>query len=130
MGAKVGRQAALSVVVLGTALSNGTALLAQAPATLETAQSVVNNTCQRCHNDRARYGNMSLEGFSVANAHERPEFGEAMIRKLRAGLMPPAGTTRPTDAALANLATALETGLDAAAAINRLGLGAMRCGEK
>ncbi|HCQ98402.1 MAG TPA: hypothetical protein DIU48_03190, partial [Acidobacteria bacterium] len=60
---------------------------------------------------------MSLEGFSVANVHERPALGEAMVRKLRAGLMPPAGTTRPTGAALANLAAALETGLDDAAAI-------------
>ena len=117
LSAKVRRQSALSVLVIGIGLSTGTASLAQAPATLETAQSVVDNTCERCHNDRTRYGNMSLEGFSVANAHERPALGEAMVRKLRAGLMPPAGTTRPTGAALANLAAALETGLDAAAAI-------------
>ena len=40
-----------------------------------------------------------------------------MIRKLRAGMMPPPGARRPDDAALAALATALETRVDAAAAL-------------
>ena len=41
-----------------------------------------------------------------------------MVRKLRAGMMPPAGVRRPEDAALAGLAATLETRLDAAAATN------------
>ena len=89
----------------------------QAGAT-EAAQAIVDGTCLRCHNDRLRSGNMSLEGFEVAAAVDRPELAEHMVRKLRAGLMPPAGVRRPDEAALTGLAVALETRLDAAAAAN------------
>ena len=41
---------------------------------------------------------------------------EKMIRKLRAGMMPPAGARRPDEAQLARLASALETRMDAIAA--------------
>ena len=61
---------------------------------------------------------MSLDGFDVAAAHEHPVLGEKMVRKLRAGMMPPAGADRPDDAALSGLAATLETRLDAAAAAN------------
>ena len=111
---------ALGVVAVGLALgaATGSSIHAQAPNPTEAAQAVVEGTCQRCHNDRARYGNMSLEGFEVAAAHENPVLGEKMVRKLRAGLMPPAGGNRPDEAALAGLASTLETRLDAAAAAN------------
>ena len=82
------------------------------------AQAIVDETCQRCHNDRTRYGNMSLESFEVALADESPELAEKMIRKLRAGMMPPAGVRRPDETALESLATLLETRIDEAAAAN------------
>jgi hypothetical protein len=41
-----------------------------------------------------------------------------MIRKLRAGMMPPAGARRPDAATIAGLAAALETRIDRAAALN------------
>ena len=41
-----------------------------------------------------------------------------MIRKLRAGMMPPAGARRPEPAAINALATAFETRIDRAAALN------------
>ena len=91
---------------------------AQAPGATEAAQALVEGTCLRCHNDRLQSGNMSLEGFSVAAAVDHPALAERMIRKLRAGLMPPAGVRRPDEAALNGLAVALETRLDAAAAAN------------
>ena len=82
------------------------------------AQAIIEGTCQRCHNDRTRYGNMSLESFEVAQADQSPELAEQMIRKLRAGMMPPAGVQRPDETALASLATLLETRIDEAAAAN------------
>ena len=104
-------------VGLGLATTGGPAIHAQAPSPTEAAQAVVEGTCQRCHNDRARYGNMSLEGFEVAAADVHPALAEQMVRKLRAGMMPPAGVSRPPEAALTGLATALETRLDARAAV-------------
>ena len=89
---------------------------AQAPASHESAQAVVDGTCRRCHNDRLRTGNLSLAAFEVAKATEQADAAERMVRKLRAGLMPPAGVRRPDESALLALAAELEERLDAAAA--------------
>ena len=87
----------------------------QAQDRLEAAQSVVADTCRRCHNDRARYGNLSLDEFEVTTAADSAAVAEQMVRKLRAGMMPPAGSTRPSEAALETLVVELETRLDRAA---------------
>ena len=114
---------ALSVAALslGLVAVTGPAARAQSasvPPGDAAAQAIIEETCQRCHNDRTRYGNMSLESFEVAQADESPELAEKMIRKLRAGMMPPAGVQRPDETALASLATLLETRIDEAAAAN------------
>ncbi len=80
------------------------------------AQAVVTKTCVSCHNDRSLRGNLSLESFKVAAAGQQIEIAEKMIRKLRAGLMPPPGATRPDDAAIDGLAEVLEAQADAQAA--------------
>ena len=87
-------------------------------STAEAAQAVVDGACRRCHNDRMRTGNLSLAAFEVAQAAEQAAVAERMVRKLRAGLMPPAGVRRPAESALLGLADALEARLDAAAAAN------------
>ena len=51
--------------------------------------------CVTCHNDRAKAGGLSLASFDAAAATEHAEVAEKMIRKLRAGMMPPAGARRP-----------------------------------
>jgi len=79
-------------------------------------QAVVEQSCVGCHNDRAKAGGLSLSGFAVAAAGDAPETTEKMIRKVRAGQMPPAGGRRPDTAALEGLASALERAADARAA--------------
>ncbi len=81
------------------------------------ANRVVQGTCVACHNDRALRGNLSLERFDVTRAAEHAEVAERMVRKLRAGMMPPPGPRRPAPAALLNLVETLERRLDAAAAL-------------
>ena len=103
----------LSVCLAALAL---TALPASVRAQTATdPQSVVTRTCLGCHNDRSRNGDLSLAKFEVASAADHPDVAEKMIRKLRAGLMPPAGVRRD-DAALTTLADALEAHVDARAA--------------
>ena len=77
--------------------------------------SVVQQYCVGCHNERTLRGNLSLATFDVAAAHERAETAEKMIVKLRAGMMPPPGVSRPADDALLALVETLETVVDAAA---------------
>ena len=78
-------------------------------------QAVVTDACAGCHSERAKAGGLSLHDFDVARAGERVDVTEKMIRKLRAGQMPPAGSKRPDDAVLMRLADALEAASDAAA---------------
>src|SRR5205814_10693994 len=88
----------------------------QSAVTVEAAQEVVTRTCVACHNDRTRSGNLSLQSFDLATAGQQSETTEKMIRKLRAGQMPPPGSRRPEEALLDKLADALEAQADAHAA--------------
>ena len=79
-------------------------------------QTIVSQVCTNCHNDRRLLGNLSLERFVVETAHLEAETAEKMIRKLRAGMMPPPGIRRPAAEDLLELALTLEARVDAAAA--------------
>ncbi len=91
------------------------ATTASVPPAVTSPQAVVEQSCTGCHNDRAKAGGLSLQGFAVAAAADDLEVTEKMIRKVRAGQMPPAGGRRPGDAALDGLAAALEAAADARA---------------
>jgi len=84
----------------------------------EDLTAVVQRYCVVCHNEQMRTGNLSLEGFDVANPVARAATAEQMIRKLQVGMMPPPGMPRPGGDTLNALITELETRLDRAAAAN------------
>jgi hypothetical protein len=95
-----------------------------APAAFDESQTaLVKQYCATCHNDRNKNnaGGLSLAGFDASkvgsDAHTA-EVAEKMIRKVRAGMMPPPAARRPEGNGLANFAASLETKLDAAAALN------------
>ncbi|MDE2805131.1 MAG: DUF1592 domain-containing protein [Gemmatimonadota bacterium] len=79
---------------------------------------VIRQYCVRCHNERRLLGNMSLEAFDATDAPANGELAEKMIRKLRAGLMPPPGNRRPEEPVLTGLVESLESQMDLAAAEN------------
>jgi hypothetical protein len=81
----------------------------------------VARTCAGCHNDRNRAGNLSLQSFDIAAAGTHIDTTEKMIRKLRAGQMPPPGSRRPPEPVLIALAEALEAKADAQAALSSPG---------
>lgn len=85
---------------------------AVAPATLT---EVVQRYCVTCHNDQLLTGNVSLQHLDVARAEESPQIAERMIRKLRAGMMPPPGMPRPGGDTLVALVETLEARVDEAA---------------
>ena len=74
--------------------------------------------CATCHSERGKAGGLSLASFDAMKAHEQPEVIEKMIRKLRAGMMPPPGAKRPDAAQIDQLAGALEARMDEFAASN------------
>ncbi|HXV60259.1 MAG TPA: DUF1592 domain-containing protein [Vicinamibacteria bacterium] len=81
-------------------------------SSLELARAVIEETCWQCHNDAALVGNMSLDSFDVSAAPNDAALAEKMIRKLRAGMMPPPGVPRPSEEGLKALVDELETQLD------------------
>ena len=59
--------------------------------------AMVKQYCTGCHSDRGKAGQLSLASFDASNAANPDHVAttEKMIRKLRAGMMPPAGARRP-----------------------------------
>jgi len=88
----------------------------QEPPPPDPQTALVRQYCAGCHSDKGRAGQLSLASFDATKAVDEAPVAEKMIRKLRAGMMPPPGARRPDAAALAGLAEALETRIDAAAA--------------
>jgi len=74
---------------------------------------LVEQYCVSCHNDDTRLGGMSLEAFDAEHPERSAELAEKMIRKLRAGMMPPTGMPRPEDADALVFVESLEGAVDA-----------------
>ncbi len=80
--------------------------------------SLFEEYCTKCHNFEDFSGGIDLEGVSVDTIHNDREVGEKVIRRLRAGMMPPAGEPRPDAAAMQAFATSLEKNIDDNSPIN------------
>ncbi len=78
--------------------------------------ALIDQYCAKCHNFDDFAGGISLEDFSADTVAENPEVGEKVIKRLRAGMMPPVGEERPEAAVVASLAASLEQGIDSHAA--------------
>jgi mono/diheme cytochrome c family protein len=110
--------AALLVALAGP---EGPALRAQSQAAGPNgpalpAQGTVDRYCVTCHNPRMKAGGLVLDALPIVNAAREPQTWEKVIRKVRTGMMPPAGAPRPDRATLDSLAAAVEATLDRAAA--------------
>lgn len=79
-------------------------------------QTLINQYCLGCHNRQLRTGGLAIDELDLARVPAHGEAWEKVIRKLRAGLMPPPGAPRPPAQAAQALAAYLEDTLDAEAA--------------
>ena len=82
----------------------------------QAQRSVLDRYCVTCHNDRVKTANFSLEKADLTVAGDHPEIWEKVVRKLRAGMMPPPGMPRPPQVAYDGLRDWLESELDRKAA--------------
>ena len=87
-----------------------------APREPAPPQKLVEQYCATCHSDRVRAGGLSLAGLDIGQAGAHAVVWEKAVRKLRTGMMPPAGAPRPDRATLDALAAHVEGILDKAAA--------------
>ena len=101
------------------AFGAGVATAQPAPGGAASAERVlVDRYCVACHNERMRVADLALDTVDVNDVGAHPEVWEKVVRKLRAGAMPPAPRPRPDAATYEAFTVGLETELDLAAARN------------
>ena len=85
-------------------------------ASAETQRALIDQYCVTCHNDRAKTANLSLQKLDLTAAGDHAEVWEKVVRKLRAGVMPPPGIRRPALTEYEGLRDWLEAEIDRKAA--------------
>jgi len=79
-------------------------------------RAVIDKYCVGCHNQKLKTAGLMLDVADPSDVSKDGVTWEKVIRKLRAGAMPPVGSPRPDQATYDTLATYLETEADRAAA--------------
>jgi Protein of unknown function (DUF1587)/Protein of unknown function (DUF1585) len=88
-----------------------------APPTGAVAErALLDQYCVTCNNDKLKTANFSLQKLDLTTVGDHPEVWERVVRKLRAGLMPPPGVRRPPLAEYEGLRDWLENEIDRKAA--------------
>ena len=79
-------------------------------------RKLLDQYCVACHNQKLKTAGLLLDQMDLAHSGAQAESWEKVVRKLRAGLMPPQGMPRPAAADYEALTAGLENALDRAAA--------------
>ena len=79
-------------------------------------RALLDQYCVACHNGRVQAGNLELDSADVGDVGSSPALWEKVVRKLRAGAMPPLPRPRPDATTYAGFIEWLETELDDVAA--------------
>src|SRR5438132_1607612 len=118
----IGSLAMLSLVIAICGQTAGQS--AQSAAASDTAaaqRAIVAQYCSTCHSDKAKAAGMDsarkidFDALDIAHVSRDAETWERIVRKLRAGMMPPSGMRRPDPATYKGLITWLENELDRSA---------------
>ena len=87
----------------------------QSAATAFAPRPVLDQYCVTCHSQRLKTAGVTLDTVDLAAVPQAAETWEKVLRKLRAGMMPPVGAPRPDAGTYARLTGWLEGELDEAA---------------
>src|SRR5512140_1658333 len=110
-----------AAVVLGVIGMSGEAPKPVAPATITSAEAektFFSQYCYGCHNQAAKTRGvesalrLTLDQLDPAHVENEPETFEKVVRKLRAGMMPPSGMPRPKPEVLESAIVFMENELD------------------
>jgi len=112
---------------LGVIGISGQAPKPAAPATIATAdaeKTFFSQYCYGCHNTAAKTRGvesalrLTLDQLDTAHIEKDPEVWEKVVRKLRAGMMPPSGLPRPKPEVLESAIVFVENELDRTAKVH------------
>ena len=93
------------------------AILVLGQDTAPQPRTLIDQYCVTCHNQKTNTAGLALDKFDPAHVDQNPEVWEKVVRKLRAGMMPPQGMPRPNAETYEALTAALENELDRVAAV-------------
>jgi mono/diheme cytochrome c family protein len=96
---------------------SGAAIPAATPAPASAPSShrdVIAIYCTSCHNERLKTAGLALDRITIDDVAGSAEIWEKVVRKVRGGLMPPAGARRPDARTRDALVTSIEAELDRA----------------
>jgi hypothetical protein len=97
---------------VGVILTFAGVAFAQSPA----QRALIDQYCVTCHNQKTKTAGLMLDKMDTSHVAADAEAWEKVVRKLRAGMMPPQGMPRPNASAYESLTVELENDLDRAAA--------------
>ena len=89
--------------------------MAAHPEPVVPSKTFVDTYCVTCHNQRLKTGGLALDALDIGKVGEHAVEWEKVVVKLRAGLMPPSGVRRPSQAVIDDFTASLESALDRAA---------------
>jgi hypothetical protein len=112
--------AILSLVfaVYGTPASRQGQAIAPTSQAVAAQKAIISQYCMTCHSDKARAAKVDsarkidFDQLDVAHVEKDAKTWELIVRKLRAGMMPPSGMKRPDQQTYKGLITWLENELD------------------
>jgi len=89
-----------------------TAKVSTAAPDASAQRALIDQYCVTCHNARLKTGNLLLDQLDLAHLPQNAEIGEKVVRKLRAGVMPPTNMKRPDAPTMQALIVWMENELD------------------
>ncbi|HKV38420.1 MAG TPA: DUF1587 domain-containing protein, partial [Blastocatellia bacterium] len=88
---------------------------AAAASSADARKVFLDRYCASCHNEKSKTAGIVLQDSGASTPASRPDLWEKVVRKLKAGEMPPPGMPRPDAASLQAFTSGLLSDLDAAA---------------
>jgi Protein of unknown function (DUF1592)/Protein of unknown function (DUF1588)/Protein of unknown function (DUF1585)/Protein of unknown function (DUF1587)/Protein of unknown function (DUF1595)/Planctomycete cytochrome C len=79
---------------------------------VQPPRALLDEYCVTCHNDHLKTANLSLQGQDLSTVGDHAELWEKVVRKLRAGVMPPPDVKRPSLTEYEGLRDWLEAEID------------------
>jgi len=105
---------AIGVALAAAAAAAGIIGIRGGSGTFAAREQILDRYCVACHNEIDLTAGLSFERLDREDVSRNADVWEAVVRKLRTGLMPPLGEPRPARAVLDAFAVSLEAGLDEA----------------
>jgi Protein of unknown function (DUF1592)/Protein of unknown function (DUF1588)/Protein of unknown function (DUF1585)/Protein of unknown function (DUF1587)/Protein of unknown function (DUF1595)/Planctomycete cytochrome C len=96
----------------GQAASSGSSLATAKVSDSSTERALLDHYCVVCHNQKLKTAGLELDKLDTAHVADHAEKWELVVRKLRSGMMPPAGMPRPSWDTYESMVQWLEDELD------------------